>query len=473
MSGVVADTSVKMGVSDITVTGGSGKDKIDMVATWTTKDVIDGGDGTDTLVVRSADAIAAAATSTSNIEWLEVSGTANSAVAINADYWGGISNFRFTGTNTQSVVSNLKDGAEIEFDAAAAATTLSLKAPNGTNDTINLDLDGAGVTYNVTAANVETINVEANGTTGTSTLALTAAQLKTLDVNSTADEAFDTGTLGTVVSTVDLSGFAAATVTNGVTVTLSTSAVNGATVTGSGNDDTLNGSSQNDTINGGLGVDTIDALLGSDTVDGGAGNDIITIGKGGLDTVTGGDGSDDFVVAVATTFSTTADKTVITDFNAGTATTSVDQINIDLSTLNAIATTGGFATTVTDIINGTGNTAVADNNATLVLQTMSGDGVAMAATTEMMLIDIGTYATDAKIETAFAASELTFTVGNAVTDNDAFLIAYKTGADINIAVAQMAGTGTSSDGIDGVETILTLQGITDFTDLNSGDFIIS
>jgi hypothetical protein len=473
MSGVIADTSVKMGVSDITVTGGSGKDKIDMVATWTTKDVIDGGDGTDTLVVRSADAIAAAATSTSNIEWLEVSGTANSAVAINADYWGGISNVRFTGTNTQSVVSNLKEGAEIELDGAAAATTLSLKAPNGTNDTINLDLDGAGVTYNVTAANVETINVEANGSTGTSTLALTAAQLKTLDVNSTADEAFDTGTLGTVVSTVDLSGFAAATVTNGVTVTLSTSAVNGATVTGSGNDDTLNGSSQNDTINGGLGVDTIDALLGSDTVDGGAGADVITIGKGGLDTVTGGDGSDDFVVAVATTFSTTADKTVITDFNAGTATTSVDQINIDLATLNAIATTGGFATTVTDINDGSGNTAVDDTNATLVLQTMSGDGVAMASTTEMMLIDIGTYATDAKIETAFAASELTFTVGNAVTDNDAFLIAYKTGTDVNIAVAQMAGTGTSSDGIDGVETILTLQGITDFTDLNSGDFIIS
>jgi hypothetical protein len=136
MSGVKADTAVLMGTVDTTITGGDGADNIDMAATWTTKDTIDGGAGSDTLVIRAADAIAPTkATSTSNIEWLEVSGTINSAVAINADYWGGISNVRFTGTNTQSVVSNLKEGAEIELDGAAAATTLTLKAPNGTSDT--------------------------------------------------------------------------------------------------------------------------------------------------------------------------------------------------------------------------------------------------------------------------------------------------------------------------------------------------
>jgi len=473
MSGVVADTTVKMGTVDATITGGSGKDKIDMAATWTTKDVIDGGDGVDTLVVREADARTTKATSTSNIEWLEVSGTINSAVAINADYWGGISNVRFTGTNTQSVVTNLKEGAEIEFDGAAGATTLSLKSPNGTNDSISLDLDGAAVTYAVTAANIEVINVEANGSTGTSTLSLTAAQLKTLDIDSTANQAFDTGTLGTVVSTVDASGFAAATATNGVTVTLSASAVNGATVTGSGNDDSLNGSSQNDTINGGGGVDTIKGKTGDDTINGGAGADEITVGDGGLDTVTGGTGSDDFNLAVATSYSAAADKTVITDFDAGTSTTAVDQIDIDLSTLNAIATTGTFATGIANIKTGHGGNAVDDTNATLTLQKMTGDGVAMATATEMMLIDIGTYATDAKVVEAFQASELTFTVGNALTDNDGFLIAYKTGTDINIAVAQVAGTGTSSDAIDGVETLITLQGITDFTNIDSTDFIIS
>jgi Ca2+-binding RTX toxin-like protein len=476
MSAVKADTTVKFGVVDTTVTGGAGADKIDMVATWTTKDTIDGGAGSDTLVVREADARALKATSTSNIEWLEVSGTINSSVPINADYWGGISNVRFTGTNTKGVVTNLKEAAEIELDGAAANTTLSLKAPNGTADSINLDLDGGGVTYTLTASNIETINVEANGVSGTSTLGLTAAQLKTLNITQTADQAFDTGTLGTVVAVVDASAFTAATASNGVTVTLSTSAVNGATVTGSANNDTITGSSVNDTLNGGLGVDTIDGLGGADTVDGGAGADEFVIGKGGLDSMTGGTGADDYLVSVATTFSTAADKTTITDFDAGTATTTVDQIDLDISTLNAIATTGTFATTITELANGNSaniQNAGSGGNAALVLQTLTGEGVVMATASEMMLIDIGTYATDAKIKAAFAASELSFTFGSSTTDNDGILIAYKTGTDINIAVAQIAGTGTSSDGIDGVETFITLAGITDFTNIDTGDFIVT
>jgi hypothetical protein len=52
-------------------------------------------------------------------------------------------------------------------------------------------------------------------------------------------------------------------------------------------------------------------------------------------------------------------------------------------------------------------------------------------------------------------------------------IAYKTGTDINIASAVFNGSVTSSDLIDDVETFITLQGVTDFTNIDSGDFIVT
>jgi hypothetical protein len=423
------------------------------------------------LVIKDdAHAVVAAVTNVTNVEWLEITDALNQTSAINLEHWGGISNVRTVGAQTAATFSGVKDGAEFEFDTTAAST-ITLASPNGTADTINFDLDGAGVTYTVTAANVEVLNVEANGTTGTSTLALTAAQLKTLDIDSTADEAFDTGTLGTVVQTVDASGFAAATATNAVTVTLSTSAVNGATVTGSGNNDALNGSSQNDTINGGNGNDNINGKGGADVIDGGKGTDDITAGNGGLDMLTGGDDADDFNVIVASTFSSAADKSTITDFSAGTSTTATDTVDITIANVNAIATTGTFATTVTNVVTGAGNANVGAGAVTA--QKVTGDGAALASGTEMVFLDVGTYATDAIMLAAFAASEATFTVGNNVNDNDAVLVAYKTGTDINVAVCQFNGSIATSDLIDGVETLVTLQGIADFTNIDGTDFIIA
>jgi hypothetical protein len=471
MSGVKADTTIKMGVVDTTITGGDGADKIDMVNTYTKLDTINGGAGSDTLVIKDdAHAVVAALTNVTNVEWLEITDALNQASAINLEHWGGISNVRTVAAQTAATFSGVKDGAEFEFDTTAAAT-ITLASPNGTADTINFDLDGAGVTYTVTAANVEVLNVEANGSTGTSTLALTAAQLKTLDIDSTANQAFDTGTLGTVVQTVDLSGFTALTASNGVTMTLSTSAVNGATVTGSGNDDALNGSSQNDTINGNNGNDTINGKGGADVIDGGKGTDDIHAGNGGLDTLTGGDGADDYNVIVATTFSSAADKSTITDFNAGTSTTATDTVDITIANVNAIAVTGSFATTITNTVTGAGNANVGAGAVTA--QKVTGDGAALATGTEMVFLDVGTYATDAKLKAAFAASEATFTVANNVADNDGILVVYKTGTDLNVAICQFNGTIATSDLIDGVETLVTLQGIADFTNLDGTDFIIA
>lgn len=65
---------------------------------------------------------------------------------------------------------------------------------------------------------------------------------------------------------------------------------------GSGDDD-LFGGNQNDTLNGGTGDDKIDGGDGNDTIFGGSGNDTLT-GGGGNDTIGGGDGNDSFIEGI-------------------------------------------------------------------------------------------------------------------------------------------------------------------------------
>lgn len=66
------------------------------------------------------------------------------------------------------------------------------------------------------------------------------------------------------------------------------------TILAGAGDDTLDGGSGDDSISGGAGNDLIDGGPGADTLDGGAGNDTITAGAG--DVVTGGAGTDRFII---------------------------------------------------------------------------------------------------------------------------------------------------------------------------------
>lgn len=98
--------------------------------------------------------------------------------------------------------------------------------------------------------------------------------------------------------------------------------------------DVINGNGGNDTVNGGNDTDRIDGGSGSDRLVGGLGIDRLTGGLG-RDVMTGGGDVDLFDYnAIAETGVIAAMRDVITDFNAGTSSTSVDRI--DLSTI------GGF-----------------------------------------------------------------------------------------------------------------------------------
>lgn len=129
------------------------------------------------------------------------------------------------------------------------------------------------------------------------------------------------------------------------------------TLNGDAGADTLNGGSGSDTLNGGLGNDTLNGDAGADTLNGGDGNDKLN-GGAGVDTLTGGSGNDTFIFTSASD-SPVGSGDTITDFNAGTSSTSVDRI--DLSALPVMGySAGGVAAAYSAWFDDTAKTLYAD-----------------------------------------------------------------------------------------------------------------
>ncbi|WP_165614667.1 cadherin-like domain-containing protein, partial [Sinorhizobium alkalisoli] len=98
------------------------------------------------------------------------------------------------------------------------------------------------------------------------------------------------------------------------------------TITGGTGNDILVGGGGNDTLSGGGGNDWLIGGAGNDTIDGGTGNDLLD-GGAGNNILTGGAGNDTFF------FQKLASTTNhVTDFEAGTSSTTVDTLRFDVGT---------------------------------------------------------------------------------------------------------------------------------------------
>ena len=98
--------------------------------------------------------------------------------------------------------------------------------------------------------------------------------------------------------------------------------------------DTVNGGSGNDFLYGGGQADSLDGGVGVDTLEGGTGSDTL-IGGTGMDFLLGGSGADIFRFnKINESGKTAGTLDSIGDFNAGTATTAVDRI--DLRRIDAV-----------------------------------------------------------------------------------------------------------------------------------------
>jgi len=260
------------------IKGGADKDTINMGAALTSADTIDGGDGSDTLIVTNLST--AALTNVSNIETLAFNGSASLAANLSFDTID-LSN----GTNTDSLTlatgytnaTTVKlDANDTVTDSAKVALTANFTGADTVNisagttaadlsDVANITADG-GTVATSTITGVDKINVLDKGDAASGASA--AGQDLTIDMTSYATKveidatSFDVGTK-------NAAGTPQADYEN---LTISGAATAAMTVHGGGGRDSITGGANNDVINGNGENDTItmnNTLTYQDTIDGG------------------------------------------------------------------------------------------------------------------------------------------------------------------------------------------------------------
>jgi Ca2+-binding RTX toxin-like protein len=485
---------------------GAGNDGLTSdTAAITTADSFVGGEGTDTLTLTTPVAITAAVGAViTGFERLSISGAANADNTINLNNLGSTFSritIGDTGSNTQTFSGVQSDFADLRISAAAendTAVTLTRQTDTATNsmgiivtggeraavianDEETVSVSGTGATaarVDLTSTDMTTLNI-----TGSTPVNIAGAAIANSTLLATVDATAATGavSVNATVSTVDMTATANTLggiftftggsgddiITGGNAADVLTGGSGNDTINGgAGGETTLNGGAGNDTLDGGAGNDVIDGGTGNDTIDGGTGNDTITY-TDGIDTVTGGAGSDTFHHTTNATFAVSTDQLNIQDFNAGTSSTQVDDIELTLTEINAFIGSNAGAAAILNMAVARGGADLTTGD--IVFQTVTTDGIAAATGAEMLLIDIGTYESDADFLAAKASFSVTTLTANA---NDGFLMAYKTGSgDVNIGIAQ-AGGSTTTDNIDGFTTILTLVDFNDYSLLSAGDITI-
>jgi len=289
-----------------TATAGAGNDVIVMGGSLTAADKIDGGVGTDKVMLDGdySAAVTFSAATMINVETLSLAAdhsytlTTNNAnvgagqtLTVDGSQLGAADVLTFNGSaETDGKLVILGGAGNDALTSGAGDDTLSggagddaLVAPKGGNDTVN---GGDGN---------DTIRMGAF---------LTSADR--IDGGSGADQAWITGDYshgltfsGTTMVNVETlvlgAGYSYTLTTNNANVAAGqTLTVDGSRL-GAANTLTFNGSAEADgklVILGGAGNDTLTSGAGDDTLSGGAGNDTLTAPKGGNDTISGGDGDD-------------------------------------------------------------------------------------------------------------------------------------------------------------------------------------
>lgn len=284
------DTVAQAGANRVvTFTGGAGDDQIRMEDTLTAQDVIDGGDGRDTIHVTNG-AHLVAGLQVKNIEQLDI---AIGQGTYNMDRLAGIDTLVVSNSLNAAgaIVDNLAKGAKIVLGGentaadliAAGDLTVNVKdsGAGSANDVIAINVNSkVGVTTaagsDLNIANIETVNITASSANAGVTHAFAGAVNLThaLTINVTADTA--ALTLGNL-DALALVDFNASASTKAVSITTGadtfTAAAGTAFKLGAGND-TLNLTG----ATGGNIANDADATKGYDfVINGGKGGDAITL----------------------------------------------------------------------------------------------------------------------------------------------------------------------------------------------------
>ena len=455
--------------SAVTYTGGKGADTFDISVAGGlgSTDVLDGGDATDILRVEDGDVIgltaATALTNISNFEHLFVDTALGGAlradrvstdivdVTLNAAPGGGSSVAFAAGT-----------AANVEINATTAGAFSVDDLGSGTSDTLTLDMDlGAAATLGgtLTVTDYETVTIAIPDGTLTSggtgiTITPTTGARSTLKITGDSSLTMATSDLITA-DVIDATGMVLVTsATTGLVMTTATVATSGADIKGSNGVDTMFGSTSSDsfTTNG-----------GNDTISTQGGSDIVNLGAGFED-----------VLVTGNTTAATTQITTINGFTIGTAAASSDEVDIDLSDLEAqlaAADDGAAVITAADIVDGNA-TSLATGTATVIQTITAGAISTTAAGRGVFVLNGSNLATEAAVETALEAGGIfQIQTGTAIDDEandssaDGLLVVYTDGTNSHLAVAYNESDADSRDGFTAaaldVQNIVTFAGITD------------
>lgn len=398
--------SVTVGAGTLNITGGTGGDNINMAGTYTSADTINGGSGTDTLWLTTAEAVVTTAqTKVTNIEKLRITN----------ELEGTIDLAQFSATGVVLTVDGHAADAVITYAAGTGTLEYGVTDQEETTLVVNGNLasgsDILNITYGSTTAamadggtlvanNIETINVLIQGAAVTANDAITLAPVPGTTVNVSGSFG---GGLGTITATtINASGVALSGVTaTGVTLTAGAAA----SVTGSNGIDTLTGSSSADVIRGGSGADVIVGALGNDVLNGGLGADNMgsvadagTVGSSAAVTFTTS-AADSFILAANAV--TSADTIRLDDVAADNAYTFTINTGVVATTVVATAVVSLGTTTVTAFGYVLGAAATTAQTADAVLyQDTNGNGV----------IDVNEFAVSLDASFGAAAGAETFAV---------------------------------------------------------------
>lgn len=333
MTGALNVTVGNLVTAGHTVTGGKGNDVFDLTAGYTggaatvqNRDIIDGGEGRDTLALTGAQlsAVTTAQANVSNIEIIRVASGLTNGQNVNTTHFTGVDTLELgTGgganslAGTQTITLATGSTVILRNDTAAGSTTAFVVGGTGTADALTLqtngfDFAGAGAeTFN----GVEVLNINTGATATDATVFANALTM-------TATAGGSTKIVATGANGLTLSGTVTANEldASGLTGTAALDMTGGG-LAGAGK---VVGTDRADTIIGSAGNDVLVAGAGNDSITGGAGNDVIDITGGGSNTM-----------VFASTGALNGSDT-IQGFNVGAVASGGDVLNVNA--FNAVGT---------------------------------------------------------------------------------------------------------------------------------------
>jgi hypothetical protein len=364
------------GTSVRNVTGGTAADIFrlgaDYVggATGATRDIINGGDGRDTLSItlaRAADTVATTVQSNlTSVEILAISDAWTTGVNIDLTKFATVDTVTLAAATAGTSTMTVSSGTTVTLAGDTAANSVTSFAVGGVGITDSMTLNMAGFDFDGTGTEtftgIETLNINTGSTVTNAAVFAAATTLTPSAGNSGAVINVSGANAMTFTGAVTAGAINASALTGILTVTAAPA--NAITITGGTAADVITGSAAADLITGGNGADVITGSAGNDSVVltettsaadklvfiTGA-NAAAVLAANGMDTITGFGSNDTLNIAALGDGTTTATGlTTVNTAAAQGALTDDTVVILNVAGTAASLTTGGTAA-VTDFTN--------------------------------------------------------------------------------------------------------------------------